>query len=118
MLRRDRERGPDDAPGLISASRRVEAPSRHRRDSCPSHNEVGGFFFDFEAIRTASSEYDAPRRESKKKGLDGATADEAAKYRARKLKKDEELLAGEKARLHQRKLTHAQVEEEAQGWSD
>ena len=46
-------------------------------------------------------------RESKKKGLDGATADEAAKYRARKLKKDEELLAGEKARLHQRKLTHA-----------
>ena len=26
----------------ISASRRVEAPSRHRRDSCPSHNEVGG----------------------------------------------------------------------------
>ena len=25
-------------------------PSRHRRDSCPSHNEVGGFFFDFEAI--------------------------------------------------------------------
>ena len=26
-------------------------PSRHRRDSCPSHNEVGGFFFEFEAIR-------------------------------------------------------------------
>ena len=33
--------------GAISASRRVEAPSRHRRDSCPSHNEVGGFFFRF-----------------------------------------------------------------------
>ena len=26
--------------GAISASRRVEAPSRHRRDSCPSHHEV------------------------------------------------------------------------------
>jgi myosin-5 len=39
-------------PGAISASRRVEAPSRRRRDSCPSHNEVGGFFFEFEAVRT------------------------------------------------------------------
>ena len=27
-------------------------PSRHRRNSCPSHNEVGGLFFDFEAIWT------------------------------------------------------------------
>ena len=36
--------------------------SRHRRDSCPSHEVVGGFFFDFEAVRTVSSEYDAPRR--------------------------------------------------------
>ena len=36
----------------ISASRCVETPSRRRRDSCPSHNEVGGFFFEFEAIRT------------------------------------------------------------------
>ena len=35
----------------ISASRCVETPSRHRRGSCPS-----------EAIRTVSSEYDAPRR--------------------------------------------------------
>ena len=32
-------------------SRRPAVPSRHRRDSFPSHNEVGGFFFDFE--RTA-----------------------------------------------------------------
>merc|ERR1719387_938818 len=32
-------------PGATSASRRVEAPSRRRRDSCPSHHEVGGFFF-------------------------------------------------------------------------
>ena len=40
--------------GADSASRCVETPSRHRGDSCPSHNEVGGFFFDFEAIRTES----------------------------------------------------------------
>ena len=33
---------------FISASRRVETPSRHRRDSCPSHNDVAGFLFDFE----------------------------------------------------------------------
>ena len=26
--------------------------SRHRRDSCPSHHEVGGLFLDFEAVRT------------------------------------------------------------------
>ena len=37
-----------DMAGLISASRRVEAPSRHRRDSCPSHDDVGGFFVEFE----------------------------------------------------------------------
>jgi hypothetical protein len=48
--------------GAISASRGAAVPSRHRRDSCPSHNEVGGFFFDFEAIRTESSDRDAPRR--------------------------------------------------------
>ena len=45
----------------ISASRCVETPSRHRRDSCPSHHEVGGFFFDFEAIRT-DFDRNAPRR--------------------------------------------------------
>ena len=48
--------------GLISASRGAAAPSRHRRDSCPSDEVVGGLFFEFEAVRTASSEYDAPRR--------------------------------------------------------
>ena len=48
--------------GAISASRCVETPSRHRRDSCPSDEVVGDFFFDFEAIRTASSDRDAPRR--------------------------------------------------------
>ena len=39
-------------PGAISASRCVETPSRHRRDSCSSDEVVGGFFFEFEAIRT------------------------------------------------------------------
>ena len=41
--------------GAVSASRRVEAPSLHSDDSCPSHDAVGGFFFGFEAIH-------APRR--------------------------------------------------------
>ena len=41
-----------------SASRGAAVPSRRRRDSCPSDEIVGGFFFDFEAIRTASR----PRR--------------------------------------------------------
>ena len=41
-----------DINGAISASRGAAAPSRHRCDSCPSHNEVDGFFFEFEAIRT------------------------------------------------------------------
>ena len=38
----------DVAVGAISASRRVEAPSRRRRDSCPSDEVVGRFFFEFE----------------------------------------------------------------------
>ena len=38
---------------MISASRRVETPSRHRRDSCPSDEVVGGFFLDFEPLRPA-----------------------------------------------------------------
>ena len=41
----------------ISASRCVEAPSRHRGDSCPSHNEVGGFFFEFEAVRASRGRF-------------------------------------------------------------
>ena len=48
--------------GAISASRGAAAPSRHRRDSCPSDEVVGGLFFDFEAIRTEASDRDAPRR--------------------------------------------------------
>ena len=47
---------------MISASRGAAAPSRHRRDSCPSDEVVGGLFFDFEAIRTEASDRDAPRR--------------------------------------------------------
>ncbi len=31
---------------------RSRRPSRHRRDSFPSHHDVGGFFFELEAIRT------------------------------------------------------------------
>ena len=48
----------------ISASRHVETPSRHRRDSCPSDEVVGGFFFEFEAIRIeprCSAQVRAPR---------------------------------------------------------
>ena len=38
---------------MISASHRVETPSRHRRASSPGEEVVGGFFFEFEAVRTA-----------------------------------------------------------------
>ena len=38
------------------ASRRVEAPSRHLHESCPSDEVVGGLFFDFEAVRTDLTE--------------------------------------------------------------
>ena len=48
--------------GAMSASRGAAAPSRHRRDSCPPDEVVGSLFFDFEAVRTASSDRDAPRR--------------------------------------------------------
>ena len=43
-------------PVRISASRRVETPSLPQYDSWPSHDDVGGFFFDFEAIRTDLTE--------------------------------------------------------------
>jgi len=39
---------------MIPASRCVETPSRHRRDSCPSDEVVGGFFSDFEAVRCSA----------------------------------------------------------------
>ena len=49
----------------IKILRRVRAessrrPPRHQRDSCPSDEVVGGFFFDFGAVRTASRDSDAP----------------------------------------------------------
>ena len=44
--------------GAISVSRGAAAPSRHRCDSCPSHDAGGGFFFEFEAVRTESSDVD------------------------------------------------------------
>ena len=50
---------------MISASRRVEAPSRHRCASSLGEEVVDGFFFEFEAIRTESSDRDAPRRKSR-----------------------------------------------------
>ena len=37
-----------------------QTPSRRRRDSWPSDEVVGGRFFDFGAVRTASSDRDAP----------------------------------------------------------
>ena len=40
--------------GAVSASRRGVVFSLLQYDSCPSHDDVGGFFFDFEAIRTAT----------------------------------------------------------------
>ena len=43
----------------ISASRRVETPSRHRRASSPGEQAMGGLFFDFEAIRTKSRDHGA-----------------------------------------------------------
>ena len=41
----------------------MEAPSLHSNDSCPSHDDVGGFFFEFEAVRT-------PRCSAQAKQLD------------------------------------------------
>jgi len=52
--------------GMISASRRVEAPSRRRRASSLGEEVVGGLFFDFEAVRTESRDRDAPRRRDDK----------------------------------------------------
>jgi len=41
-----------DALNIEVRSRRPAVPSRHRRDSCPSHDDVGGLLADFEAVRT------------------------------------------------------------------
>ena len=41
---------------MISASRRVEAPSRHRRASSLGEEVVGGLLFDLEGVRTDLTE--------------------------------------------------------------
>ena len=41
-----------------SVTQRPAVPSRHRRDSCPSDEVAGGFFFEFEAVRTESRDRD------------------------------------------------------------
>ena len=48
----------NDERVLIAASWGLSEIIRHRRDSCPSHDDVGGFFFHFEAILDGN----APRR--------------------------------------------------------
>ena len=48
---------------LIAASRGAAAPSRHRRASSPGEEVVGGFSFDFEAVRTESEIAARPCRE-------------------------------------------------------
>ncbi len=45
-----------DALNMEARSRRPAAPSRHRCDSWPSHDGVGGLLFDFEAVRTDLTE--------------------------------------------------------------
>ena len=52
--------------GAISASRGAAAPSRRRRASSLGEEVVGGFFFYFGAVRTASSDRDAPRRRDRR----------------------------------------------------
>ena len=47
---------------MNSASRGAAAPARHRRASSLGEEAVGGFFFDFGAVRTESRDRDAPRR--------------------------------------------------------
>ena len=50
--------------GMISASRGAAAPSRRRRASSLGEEVVGGFFFDFEAVRTDLTESSAQARSS------------------------------------------------------
>ena len=41
----------DVDPDVIGALAASQCLQRHRRDSCPSHDAVGGFFVEFELIR-------------------------------------------------------------------
>ena len=47
---------------LIAASRRVVVFSLHSNDSSPSHDDVGGFFFGFEAVRCSAQVRSASAR--------------------------------------------------------
>ena len=48
---------------LKQMAARARRPSlRHRRDSCPSHDDVGGLIFDFEAVLTAFGDRDSRRQ--------------------------------------------------------
>ena len=49
--------------GAFTPSRGAAAPSRRRRDSFPGMMEVGGFLFDFGAVRTASGPVSRPSGE-------------------------------------------------------
>ena len=57
--------------GPISASRRVEAPSLLQYDSCLSHNEVGGFFFDFGANSGRSAQVTYNLQDERELAADG-----------------------------------------------
>ena len=48
---------------MRSVSPRFELVPSHD-ESCPSHDAGGGFFFKIGAVRTESSDHDAPRRPS------------------------------------------------------
>ncbi len=63
-----------DIKGALAASRRVEAPSLHSNASSPGMMDVGGLFYEFEAVRTdltemlrAGSDDESSGEEKKKK---------------------------------------------------
>ena len=62
---------------------RPTVPSRHRRDSSPSSDEVGGFFFEFEPFRGVSERPRSRRHTSFARRGTGAGAGEAGLPRQR-----------------------------------
>ena len=89
------------------------APSRRRRDSCPSHHEVGGFFVDFEAVRTASSDRDAPRRWGATNKQDQVRMEEERRRRLSLVKDEEAKEAHEREVRRQHRLIAVLEAEEA-----
>ena len=61
----EREKAAKAKKAFVSASHCSETPSRHRRDSSASHELVAGLFFEFGAVRTASSDRPASRPNSR-----------------------------------------------------